>query len=120
MSRPVPDFSPIVQPFFGAFPFNLPQMRIPVSRSTGNTIPAKMPILRLSSNALDIVPTRVGPPEHPRSPPSANSANIAVPPLGRAADALLNVPGHMIPTESPQTAQAARLIRGSGIKDIPR
>lgn len=70
--------------------------------------------------ALDTAPTTVGPPEHPRSPPRARNANMAVPPFGIAADALLKVPGHMIPTESPQTAQAARLRSGLGKRAIPR
>ena len=82
---------------------------IPVNNSTGNITPARIPIFKLSPILLDTIPTRVGPPEHPRSPPSAKSANMAVPPFGRAAAALLKEPGHIIPTESPQTAQATRL-----------
>lgn len=69
--------------------------------------------------ALDTIPTKVGPPEQPTSPPKASSANKAVPPFGREADALLKVPGHMIPTDNPQTAQASRLTNGSGISEIP-
>ena len=66
------------------------------------------------------MPTKVGPPEHPTSPPSASSANIAVPPFDNEADALLKVPGHIMPTDSPQTAHAMRLTAGIGISEIPR
>ena len=45
---------------------------------------------------------------------------MAVPPLGKAADALLKVPGHMIPTESPQTAQAIRFNSGIKNNEIPK
>lgn len=58
-------------------------------------MPAKIPIFRLSPNAPDAIPTSVGPPEQPISPPKANNANMAVPPLGKADDALLKVPGHV-------------------------
>ena len=81
----------------------------PISSNTGKIIPAKIPI-----------PTNVGPPEQPISPPNASNANMAVPPLGKAADALLKVPGHMIPTESPQTAQAIRFNSGIGNNEIPK
>lgn len=74
----------------------------------------------LSSKAPDTIPTNVGPPEQPISPPNANKANIAVPPLGKAADALLKVPGHAIPTDSPQTAQAIRFNTGIDDNEIPK
>ena len=61
----------------------------------------------LSLNTFDTNPTSVGPPEHPRSPASAKRANMAVPPFLMAALPLLNVPGHIIPTEKPVTAQPA-------------
>ena len=96
------------------------QRRIPKSSSTGKIIPARMPIFRLSPKESEIIPTKVGPPAQPISPPSASNANIAVPPFGKAADALLNVPGHMIPTESPQTAQAIRFSNGAWNNEIPR
>ena len=83
-------------------------------------MPASTPIFKLSPNAPDTIPTSVGPPEHPTSPPNASRANNAVPPFGRAADALLKVPGHMMPTDNPQIAQAIRLICGIGDREIPR
>lgn len=83
-------------------------------------IPAKTPAFRFSPNTPDTMPTSVGPPEQPISPPRANNANMAVPPFGKAADALLKVPGHIIPTDSPQTAQAIRLSNGTGKREIPK
>ena len=100
--------------------FTLLQRIIPISNRTGKIIPAKTPIFKLSPNAPETIPTNVGPPEQPISPPNANNANIAVPPFGKAADALLKVPGHMIPTDSPQTAQAIRLSHGFGKREIPK
>ncbi len=63
----------------------------------------KIPIFKLLPNQPDTIPTRVGPPEHPRSPASARNANMAVPPPRIEAAARLNVPGHIIPTENPQS-----------------
>ena len=78
------------------------QICIPARSRIGNTIAAKIPIRRLFPRLLETNPASVGPPEHPRSPASASSANIAVPPPRIDADAILNVPGHIIPTENPQ------------------
>ena len=94
--------------------------RSPSNSKTGNIVPARIPSLRLSSKESDTIPTSAGPPEHPKSPPRARRANIAVPPFGMAAAALLKLPGHMIPTESPQRAQDIRLNCGSGNSAIPR
>ena len=94
--------------------------RIPASSKTGNTTANKIPAFKLSSIAPEIIPTSVVPPEHPRSPPSASSANIAVPPAGSDAAALLKVPGHRMPTDRPQMAQAIRLTAGTGTKTIVR
>lgn len=57
----------------------------PISSKTGKIIPAKIPIFKLSPKAPDTIPTNVGPPEQPISPPNASNANMAVPPLGKAA-----------------------------------
>lgn len=54
---------------------------------------------------LETKPTTAGPAEHPRSPARARNANIAVPPLGQLAAARLKLPGHIMPTDSPQRAQ---------------
>ena len=81
---------------------------------------AKMPFFRSSAARLDTAPTTVGPPEHPRSPASASSANKAVPPFRIDEDALLKVPGHMIPTDRPQIAHPNRDSCGSGDREISR
>ena len=80
----------------------------------------RMPTRKLSSNALEIMPVRVGPPEQPTSPAKARRANRAVPPFRRAAEALLKVPGHMIPTESPHTEQPMSPTMGDGIREMHR
>lgn len=81
---------------------------------------AKMPFFRSSAARLDTAPTTVGPPEHPRSPASASSANKAVPPFRIDEDALLKVPGHMIPTESPQIPRPISDKTGDGDKEMHR
>jgi len=40
-----------------------------MSSSIGKIMPDKIPIFRLSPNAPDTIPTNVGPPEQPISPP---------------------------------------------------
>ena len=91
-----------------------------IKRNTGNTTAASIPVFRLLLNILDTMPVSEGPAEHPRSPPRASSANITVPPLRSAADALLKLPGHIIPTERPHIAQPARFNTGEGTSDITR
>ena len=61
-----------------------------------------------SPNVFAQKPTTVGPKEHPKSPARASRANITVPPVGIFAEAMLNVPGQKIPTDSPQTAHPSR------------
>ena len=51
---------------------------------------------------------------------AARNLNIAVPPLGQDLDEMLSVPGHMIPTEMPVTAQATRPTAGPGTSDAIR
>ena len=94
--------------------------RIPTTSNTGNTIPARIPSFRFSDSILETAPTSVGPPEHPRSPASASNANNAVPPFLIEADAILNVPGHMIPTDNPQIPQPIKEKIGDGDKEIIR
>ena len=92
--------------------------RIPRISNRGNIIATKIPAFKLPEAAVEIYPTRVGPPEHPKSPANAKKANIAVPPFFIRADALLKLPGHMMPTERPHTAQPIREITGDGDKEI--
>ena len=88
--------------------------------NSGKITAARIPVFKLSWKQLEIIPTKVGPPEQPKSPPRAKKANMAVPPLGTAAEALLKVPGQRIPTESPQRAQPMSPAIGFGIREIPR
>lgn len=96
------------------------QKKMQKSSNRGKITAARMPAFKLSWKQLEIMPTRVGPLEQPKSPPRAKRANMAVPPLGNVAEALLKVPGQRIPTESPQRAQLSRPITGLGIREIPR
>ena len=92
----------------------------PAINKRGKTIAANKPTRRLSSKAPEIKPTKVGPPEQPKSPASARKANIAVPPARISFAAMLKVPGHKIPTESPQSPQPIRPMIGIGTRDIRR
>ena len=96
------------------------QIIVQITRSAGKITAKRIPIFKLSLNLLEIIPTKVGPAEQPKSPPRARSANIAVPPLVIAADALLKLPGHIMPTDSPLIAHATRLITEELIKAMHR
>lgn len=97
---------------------NREKVHNPANNNTGKTIAVNIPRRRLPENALETNPTRVGPPEHPKSPASASIANRTVPPLFMAADALLKVPGHIIPTENPQIAQPISPTIGTGTREM--
>ena len=86
----------------------------------GKIIAVKMPTFIFPLATSEIAPTREGPEEQPKSPASASKANIAVPPLRREAAALLNVPGHIMPTEAPHSAHPIRLIIGEGVRLISK
>ncbi|MDY3908734.1 MAG: hypothetical protein SOZ48_03240 [Eubacterium sp.] len=94
--------------------FNVPIPNKTTRNTTGNIQAHNIPGFKLSFTTPATLPTSAGPAEHPRSPARAIIANMAVPPFFIAAEALLNVPGHIIPTENPQIAQADRLINGDG------
>lgn len=64
------------------------------------------------------MPTKVGPPEQPMSPPSASIAKRAVPPVGMDFEARENVPGQRIPTEKPQIPQPTSDNAGTGASAI--
>ena len=55
-----------------------------------------------------------GPTEHPMSPPSASSANIAVPPRSKRSAASEMTPGQRRLTPSPQSAHPNSDSRGNG------
>ena len=92
-------------PFFAFFRETISRIINAATSKIGNTTAASSPVFRESPLAPDTNPTSVGPPEHPRSPPNASSANIADPPPGNSRAARLYVPGHMTPTAKPQAAQ---------------
>ena len=71
----------------------------------GNIVAASNPILRFSPVSAATLPTVTGPAVAPRSPAKARKANIAVPPPEHLREERLIVPGHIIPTASPQRAQ---------------
>ena len=93
---------------------------IPAINKIGNMTAARIPFFRSSEAILEIYPTSEGPPEHPRSPASASKANMAVPPFLIAADALLKLPGHIIPTDNPQIPHHIRERTGEGESEIHR
>ena len=91
-----------------------------ITSRIGKITAKSMPVFKLLLNLPEIIPTKAGPAEQPKSPPRASSANIAVPPFGIDADALLKLPGHIMPTDSPQTEQKKRLTAGEFINAIHR
>ena len=88
--------------------------------NVGNITANSIPTLRLSPNADETKPTAPGPAEQPKSPPSARSANIAVPPLLSIAAESEKVAGHIMPTLNPQTAQPTSESAGTGNSEIIR
>ena len=100
--------------------FNVFSNNIPSTNKTGNAMAANIPFLKSLDCILDRYPTNVGPPEQPKSPARASSANIAVPPFRMDADALLKLPGHIIPTDKPQIAHPTSDKKGVGAKEIQR
>ena len=89
----------------------------------GNTIAAKSPAFRgepfMEKNS-DTNDTVSGPTKHPASPARASSANMAVPPAGQLAAAMDKVPGHMMPTATPQIPQPMRLTMALVGMDVTR
>ncbi len=100
--------------------FALFSIHSPARSRSGKISAAKIPFRRSSPNRPDTNPTSVGPPEQPRSPASARNANIAVPPCLNTAADLLNVPGHMIPTDIPHSAQPKSATAGMGMSAMLR
>ena len=84
---------------------------MPPTRISGKIIAASTPACRLSPKEEEIRPVYVGPKEQPRSPPKARRANIALPPF-ILEEAILSVPGHIMPTARPHRAQPIRPITG--------
>ena len=84
----------------------------------GNTIPAMSAYFSSRLVTPITAPTSDGPEVQPISPDKASRANIAVPPLGKLADATLSTPGQSIPTEMPHRAHPTRETIGQGEKDV--
>ena len=97
---------------YGPYPAALLNFRLrtikPRISISGNAVAASSPILRLPPAISETPPTIVGLTVAPKSPARAKSANIAVPPLGHFWEERLIEPGHITPTETPQSAQPAR------------
>lgn len=93
---------------------------VDIISTIGKISAVRMPILRLLSAFDDTNPTRLGPALHPRSPPSASSANIAVEPFGSFAEDSENVPGHIMPTLNPLNAQPIIDSAGRGDSEMRR
>lgn len=83
----------------------------------GNKVAKNKPVFKLPHTASAIAPTIVGLTVAPKSPAKAKKANIAVPPFGHFCAEMLIVPGHIIPTDKPQSAQPIRPIIGRGERD---
>ena len=96
------------------------ERRTPIRSTAGKTTEQRMPKLSPLPEDSESIPTKEGPPEQPRSPASAKKANIAAPPPFSEAAAMLNVPGHMIPTENPQMPQPIRLSAAAGEREITK
>lgn len=78
----------------------------------GNNIPTSIPVFMLEF--AEISPTILDPSVQPISPPRAISANIKVPPLSLLSPARLKTPGHITPTNNPQSAIPDRESKGIG------
>ncbi len=87
---------------------------------SGNTAAASSPVLRLPPLILETLPTIAGLTVAPKSPAKAKNANMAVPPLGHFLEEMLIDPGHIIPTEIPQSAQPASPIIGKEDSDAAK
>ena len=92
----------------------------PAASAAGKTTAASRPFFRSPPARSATNPTDMGPMVPPRSPASARKANIAVPPAGQMREAMLMVPGHMMPTEKPHRAQPATPRAGAGVRDASR
>ena len=86
----------------------------------GNITAAKIPVCNCPVVAFETNPTNVGPTEQPRSPARASKAKRVVPPARSEAAAVLKVPGHIIPTESPVRAHPIKLIMGLDVKPVSK
>ena len=92
----------------------------PKIKTVGNKTAKSNPVFKSPPAASAIPPTIVGPAAAPKSPASAKNANIAVPPRGHFCEERLIVPGHIMPTASPQRAHPIRPSTEDADKDAVR
>lgn len=83
----------------------------------GKIVAASNPVFRLPPAVSERLPTIAGLTAAPKSPAKAKNANIAVPPLGHFCEDRLMEPGHIMPTDKPQSAQPASPSIGNADKD---
>ena len=74
----------------------------------------------LARAASERIPVIHGPNAQPKSPNIASIANIAVPPFGKAFAERLNIPGHIVEAERPQSPQPIRETSGIGTSEVIR
>ena len=98
----------------------LPARTNPISKAVGNRTATNIPVFKFPFALSATQPTTPGPLAQPKSPARAKKANIAVPPVRIVFAAMLNVPGHITPTEKPQTAQPSNPNREECVKEINR
>ena len=91
-----------------------------ISKRTGKMTAAKIPLRKSSPNKSETIPTTVGPPEQPTSPPKARRANSSVPPPFKPEAERLKVPGHKMPTERPHKPQPISPRMGEEDKEISK
>ena len=89
------------------------------NKITGKIRAARIPVF-MEPAASVTNPTTDGPAEQPTSPASANIAYIIVPPPRQRAAPREKTPGHIRPTEKPQSAQPARDKSGIGDRLVMR
>ena len=86
----------------------------------GKIVAKSKPNFKFPPTASAILPTIVGQIDAPKSPASAKNANIIVPPLGHFCEEMLIVPGHIIPTAKPHTAQPIKPSIATDDKDASK
>ena len=82
--------------------------------TSGKKVAKSRPVFRLPPTASAMPPAIAGLTVAPKSPANARKANIAVPPFGHFLEERLIVPGHIIPTDNPHSAQPDSPTIGEG------
>ena len=95
-------------------------IHIDITSTIGKIQAANIPAFRLLFAVCVIYPIMYGPIEPPISPAIASSANIDVPPRGIFTEVMLIVPGHIMPTEKPQSMQPIRPRAGLAPSEVSK